>query len=70
MPTQELELQLPSSTELLCLQAQALREHAALLVKQSQQVCAESLAVLRKIDATLARIEKVLPSARQPSRRM
>lgn len=61
MPTQEPHL--PSSTELLCRQAQALREHAALLVKQSQQVCEESRAVLRKIEATLALIQQAFPSA-------
>jgi tellurite resistance protein len=57
MPTRGLLL---SSTELLR-QAQTLRNHAALLVKESQQVREESVAVLAKIEATLNRIEQVLP---------
>ena len=51
------ELQLPPSTDLLCRQAQALRGQAALLVKESEQICQESLAVLRKVEATLDPIQ-------------
>lgn len=58
---------LMSSTEVLH-QAQKLRDCSRLLVKESQQVCEESVAMLAKIEATLARLRGSLPSpARAPA---